>query len=231
MRNYHNGDKKALDELIENNTRIIYKIAKKYNGINRELDIDDLIQEGTLGLIAAANKYDFNYEKKAKFITFAVYYIDRYIHSCVNGRSGKQEGNNKLYRSCTSLNMLIGEDGEATEIGDFVEDIDYGFENIEEKIYLNKLREDLEKAMEQYNTLEQREVLKFRYGWNTKQMTLNDISEILDISREKTRNIEKMALRKLRNSSWAMNNIKEFASLGYIDKFHLGIYRDWGIDI
>ena len=231
MRKYRNGDKKALDELIENNTRIIYKIAKKYNGINRELDIDDLIQEGTLGLIAAANKYDLNYEKKAKFITFAVYYIDRYIHSCVNGRSSKQVGNNMLYRSCTSLSSPIGEEDEARALEEIVGDIDYGFENIDERIYLNKLREDLEKAMEQYNTLEQREVLKFRYGWNTKQMTLNDISEILDISREKTRNIEKIALRKLRNSSWAMNNIKEFAELGYIDKFHLEIFRDWGIDI
>lgn len=231
MRKYHNGDKKALDELIENNTGIIYKIAYKYNGINKEMELDDLFQTGVLGFIKATKKYNFKNEKKAKFITFAVYYIDRYIHSCVNGRSSKDIGNNKFYNSCTSLNISKGEEGETKEIGDFIEDIDYGFENIEEKIYLHKLREDLEKAMEQYNTLEQREVLKFRYGWNSKEMTLNDIAEILDISREKTRNIEKMALRKLRNSSWAMNNIKEFASFGYIDKFHLELFRDWGIDI
>lgn len=87
---YKKGYKKALDKLIENNIGIIKKIAIKYNGINRELELDDLIQEGILGLIVAANKYDFNNKKKAKFITFAVFYIDRYLHSCVNGRSSKE---------------------------------------------------------------------------------------------------------------------------------------------
>lgn len=231
MQLYQKGDKKALDDLIDDNTRMIYKIARKYYGINRELELDDLIQEGILGLIAAANKYDFNNEKKAKFITFAVYYIDRYIHSCVNGRSSKQVGNNKLYSSCTSLNIPVGEEGETRELEDFIEDIDYGFENIEEKIYIQKLRVDLEKAMKENNTLEQREVLKFKYGLNTTPMKLEDIGDILGITGNKVRNIEHMALRKLRNSSWAMSNIKEFLELGYIDKFYLGVLRDWGIEI
>lgn len=228
---YQNGDKRALDEIIESNGGIVNKIANKYYGINRELELDDLIQEGILGIIAAANKYDFNNEKKAKFITYAVFYIDRYIHRCVNGSSSKQIGNNKLYNSCTSLNISIGEEGEARELGEFIEDIDYGFENIEEKIYIQKLRVDLEKAMKENNTLEQREVLKFKYGLNTTPMKLEDIGDILGITGNKVRNIEHMALRKLRNSSWAMSNIKEFLELGYIDKFYLGVLRDWGIKI
>ncbi|WP_066889379.1 sigma-70 family RNA polymerase sigma factor [Clostridium nigeriense] len=228
---YQNGYNRALDKLIENNIGIIKKIAIKYNGINRELELDDLIQEGVLGIIAAANKYDFNNEKKAKFITFAVFYIDRYIHSCVNGRSTKQIGNNKLYSSCTSLNITTGEEGETRELGDFIEKIDYGFENVEEKIYIQNLRKELEEVMNQYNTLEQRQILKFRYGWNSKRMNLNEISEIVCISSNRVRDIEKQALRKLRNSSWAMNNLKEFAELGYIDKFHLQIFRDWGIEV
>lgn len=228
---YKKGDKKALDDLIENNRGIIYKISKKYNGINRELELDDLVQEGTLGLIAAANKYDFNHEKKSKFITLAVFYIDRYIHRCVNGRNSREMENNKLYSSCTSLNILVGEEGETRELGDFIEGIDYGFENIEEKIYLKKLREDLEIVMEQYNTSEQREVLKFRYGWNSKSMTLKEIAEILNITGNKARLIEVDALRKLRNSRWAMDNIKEFAELGYIDDFYLEVFRERGLDI
>lgn len=85
--------------------------------------------------------------------------------------------------------------------------------------------------MQTNNTLEQREILKLKYGWNSKPMTLNDIADIFSITRDKVRNIEYMALRKLRNSSWAMNHIKEFAELGYIDKFYLDIFRDWGIDV
>lgn len=59
---YQNGDNKALEELIQGNTGIIYKIANKYDGINRELELDDLYQSGALGLITAAKKYDFNNE-------------------------------------------------------------------------------------------------------------------------------------------------------------------------
>lgn len=228
---YHNGDKKALEDLIQANTGIINKIAREYNGINRELDIDDLFQNGVLGLIKAAEKYDFNNKNKAKFITYAVFYIDRYIYGSVNGWSSKEIENNKFYKSCISINIPVGEDKDTGELGDFIEDIDYGFENIEEKIFLHDLRKELEEVMKTHNTLEQREILKFKYGWNTTPMKLDDIADIFSITKAKVRNIENIALRKLRNSSWAMNNIKEFAELGYIDKFYLDVFREWGIDV
>lgn len=228
---YQNGDKKALEELIQANTGIINKISNKYNGINRELEFDDLYQNGVLGLITAAKKYDLKKEKKAKFITYAVFYIDRYIHRSVNGASSKDIGNNNLYNSCTSLNTPVGEEKDTGELGDFIEEIDYGFENIEEKIFFKNLRKELEEVMKTHNTLEQREVLKLKYGWSTIPMKLDDIADIFSITKAKVRNIENMALRKLRNSSWAMNNIKEFAELGYIDSFYLGVLRDWGIDV
>lgn len=226
---YQNGDNKALEELILANEGIIYKIANKYEGINRELELEDLYQNGVLGLIEAAKRYDFNNEKKAKFITYAVYYIDRYINISVNGNSTKEKGNNEFYHNCSSLNVPVGEEG--TELGDLIEGVDYGYENIEEKIFLNNLRKELEELMITHNTLEQREVLKFKYGWNSKPMKLDDIAEIYNITRDKVRKIEHIALRKLRHSSWAMNNIKEFAELGYISDFYLGIYRDWGIKV
>lgn len=228
---YQNGDNKALEKLIQANTGIIKKIAIKYNGINRELEFDDLFQNGVLGLIAAAKKYKFDIEKKAKFITYAVFYIDRYIHRSVNGGSSKDIGNNKLYSSCTSLNITTGEEGETRELGEFIEDIEYGYDNIEEKLFIANLRKELENLMQTHNTLEQREILKFKYGWNTTPMKLDDIANIFGITINKVNNIEHMALRKLRNSSWAINHIKEFAELGYIDKFYLDVFRNWGIEV
>ena len=228
---YQRGDNKALEELIQANTGIINKISNKYNGINRELELEDLYQNGVLGLITAAKKYDFNNEKKAKFITYAVFYIERYIHRSVNGASSKDIGNNNLYNSCTSLNTPVGEDKDTVELGDFIEDIEYGFENTEERIFMANLRKELEEVMKTHNTLEQREVLKLKYGWNTTPMKLDDIADIFNSTVSKVRNIENIALRKLRNSSWAMNNIKVFAELGYIDKFYLDVFRNWGIDV
>ena len=229
VQKYQNGDVNALDELIGDNSRIVYKIAIKYDGVNRELEVGDLIQEGILGLIEAAKRYDFNNEKKAKFITYAVYYIDRYIYRAVNGNSTKEKGNNEFYHNCSSLNVPVGEEG--TELGDLIEGVDYGYENIEEKIFLNNLRKELEELMITHNTLEQREVLKFKYGWNTTPMKLDDIGEILGVTRDKVRKIEYNAIKKLRHSSWAIKNIKNFAELGYISDFYLGIYRDWGIKV
>ena len=161
---------------------------------------------------------------KAKFITYAVFLIDRYIYFCVNGRGSKEIENNKFYNSCTSLNAPRGED-ETGEVIGFIEGVDYGFENIEEKIFLQNLRKDLEEVMQSYNTLEQREILKSKYGWNAKPMMLNDIAELFNSTVSKVRNTEILALRKLRNSSWAMQNVKEFAELGYIDKFYLELMR------
>ena len=167
---------------------------------------------------------------RPQFITYAIFLIDRYIYWCVNGRGSKETENNKFYNSCTSLNAPIGED-ETEEVINFIEGIDYGFENIEEKIFLQNLRKELEEVMQSCNTLEQREVLKNKYGWNAKPMALNDIADIFNSTVSKVRNTEILALRKLRNSSWAMQNVKEFAELGYIDKFSLEIFRSWGIDV
>lgn len=226
---YQNGDVNALDELIGDNSGIVYKIAIKYDGVNRELELGDLIQEGILGLIEAAKRYDFNNEKKAKFITYAVYYIDRYINRSVNGGSSKEKGNNEFYHNCSSLNVPVGEEG--IELGDLIEGIDYGYENIEEKLFLDKLRKDLEELMITHNTLEQRQVLQFKYGWNANPMLVKEIADVLDVTSDKVRNIEYNALNKLRKTSWAINNVENFAELGYISDFYLGIYRDWGIKV
>lgn len=227
---YQNGDNKALEELILANEGIIYKIANKYEGINRELELEDLYQNGVLGLIAAAKKYRFDIEKKAKFITYAVHYIDRYIHRCVNGGSSKDIGNNKLYNSCTSLNIPIGEENDM-ELGELIEDIDYGFENVEEIEFIRELRTQLEEAMKQANTLREREILKFRYGWDTSILNLREIGDIFNITTERARQTEVMALRKLRNSRWARANAKEFNKLGYIDDFYVEVLRSNGVDI
>ena len=227
---YQNGDKSALDELIQANTGIISKIANKYNGINRELEFDDLFQNGVIGFIKAVEKYNLNHEKKAKFITYAVFYIDRYIYGCVNGWGDKEIKNNKFYSNCTSLNAPIGEE-ETEEIIDFVEEEEYGFENVEEKIFLSNLRNELEEVMQEYNTLREREVLKLHYGWNSTPMTFIEISELFNVSNSRPRQIESSALRKLRWSKWVRENAKKFAELGYIDSFYLDVFRSWGIDV
>lgn len=207
---YQQGDKQALESLIDNNGGIIRKISNKFYGINKMIEFDDLIQVGVIGLIAAAKKYDINMENKANFITYAFHYIKREIISCVNGRSSKDVENNKFNNNCVRLDTPLKEDNEI-ELKDTIESIDYGFENVEEKIYIGQLRAELETVMKENNTLKEREILMLHYGWDTnKEASYIDIADIFDTSANRIIQMEFSALKKLRHSNWGQVKEKEY---------------------
>lgn len=206
---YQQGDKQALESLIQNNTGIVRKIANKFNGINKIIEFDDLIQVGTIGLINAANKYDGAMENSANFITYAFQYIRREIYSCVNGKSSKDVGNNKFNNSCARLDAPLKEDAEM-EIKDTIESIEYGYENIEEKLYLKQLRKDLENVMQENTTLKEREILKLHYGWDCKKCSFTYIGSIFGISDSRAQQIEYSALKKIRQSNYIKDKYEEY---------------------
>lgn len=206
---YQQGDKQALESLIKANSGMIKKLANKFNGINKMIEFDDMVQAGTIGLINAASKYNNELENKAGFITYAFQYIKREIFSCVNGRSEKEISNNKLYNSCVSLDVPIQEDSDI-QLKDTIESIDYGFENVEETIYIKQLRAELESAMIHNNTLREREILKLCYGWDYQKIfTYKEAAEVLKLNQNSIPQIEFNALKKLRNSDWGKEKIKE----------------------
>lgn len=199
---YQNGDKQALDKLIKQNRGIVNKLVNKFytEGTN-SIDREDLEQEGYMGLIAAASKYKSDIDNPAKFITYAIYWIYQKINRFIKYRSTNNE---------TSLNTPIGENGD-TELMDCIEGVDYSFENVEEQIYRQELRIELEEVMSKYNTLQGRNILKLNYGWdNNKCMTLNEIGEMLGVSGERARQLKSQALRKIRSSPWGREKIMKF---------------------
>ena len=207
---YQSGNKKALDEIVERNKGIVIKIVNHYYLSNKTVDFEDLEQTAMLGLINAVIHYDFNNSKKAKFITFAVCLIEREIKNLLFGRTDKEKYNNEFYNNCTSLETPIGDDGSDT-IKDFVPDIEdtYGF--IEEELWLNKLKIDLNECMNKVNTLEEREVLHFLFGFNGRPLTLAEVGEILGgISIEKVRLKKNRAFKKLRNNQKVKDLAKEY---------------------
>lgn len=209
---YQQGDKQALETLAENNTGIINKLAFKYSNLNKLIDTDDLKQAGYIGLINAANRYDFELENKSNFMTFAFYHIDREIKVCLNGRSSKDINNNKFYKTVESLNAPIGEDEENGELIDTVDSHFKGMENIDDRLYYKQLRNELEGAMHDSNTLQEQEVLKLFYGWNIEPLTSAEIEELLNLQLNKSKSIKLKALNKLRCSKWyRMYGIKYYA--------------------
>lgn len=213
---YQEGNKKALDKLLEDNKRIIYKIANKFKITNNSIDIDDLIQEGMLGLIIAADKYNFEKENKAKFITYAIHWIHERMYNIVVGHSTREKGNNELNNNCTSLNSPIGEEEEG-ELQDIIICYDNELINIDELLLLRELRKDLDNTMLECNTLLEREILKLYYGWGTSSISLGEIAEIYNKDVNFTKSIKNKALNKLRNSKYIRDNKNRFMDDGLID--------------
>lgn len=190
---YQKGNKQALEQLIENNQKFIYKIVNKfYTERINAIDKDDLIQEGTIGFIIACNKYDINNEKKALFSTYAFHWIYSKIQRFITNRDTNDE---------TSLNVSVNDEG-SSELIDLIENKDNCIEKVEDNLYIKELREELEGVMNTYNTLHEREILKLYYGWDTDQVPIEDIADIFQASSNDIRSTKSKAIRKIRSSMW-----------------------------
>ncbi|KYH30748.1 RNA polymerase sigma factor SigA [Clostridium tepidiprofundi DSM 19306] len=211
---YQQGDKQALETIIEQNKGIVYTLVNKFyiNRIN-SVDKEDLEQEGIIGLIIAANKYKLDIEKPCKFSTYAVYWIYNKINRYVNKRNTNNE---------TSLNMLINESDDTTIEDTIRDNIDLEY-NCIEKLYQEEMRRDLEYSMNKVNTLKEREILILKYGLNNyEKLTYKEIGEIFNTNGERIRQISAKAMRKLRNNAYGLpikkyrdEFMKERASIKY----------------
>lgn len=240
------GDTSAYEELINANLRLVVSVAKKYNG-HTGIGFLDLIQEGNMGLMHAARKFDFS--KGFKFSTYATYWIKQYISRAIadQGRAIRVpvhivEANNLINRTARELAQAFGREATQEEVAlklnmtmkeyaDIVEhsksllsmdkaisdDEDSDMNElvgdlrqtpIDEAMRNQSTREDIIKI---FDTLEEREktVMIMRFGFDDgESKTLEDVGEELGITRERVRQIEARALRKLRQPARA-NMIKE----------------------
>lgn len=180
-----NGDEEARNILIERNLRLVAHISKKYATTN--IDQDDLISIGTIGLIKGINS--FKPDKNIRLATYAARCIENEILMFL--RSSKKT------KSEVYLNEPIGKDKDDNEVT-LMEVLETDEKSIEDEIDLKmKVKKLYEKMKE---TLKDREktILELRFGLNgTKPKTQNEIASMMGISRSYVSRIETKAMGKL----------------------------------
>jgi RNA polymerase primary sigma factor len=236
------GDQTAKDELIQANLRLVVSIAGHYN--NRGMQYLDLIQEGNMGLIKAADKFD--YRKGFKFSTYATWWIRQSITRALADQARTiripvhmVETINRLIRTSRQLMQDLGREPTTAEIADAMHLTEARVQEIikiaqdpvsletpigeEEDSHLGDFIPDesapapadaafyalqREQLMEVLDTLTEREkkVICLRYGLDGgKSYTLEEVGEIFKVTRERIRQIEAKALRKLRTNRQIKN--------------------------
>jgi RNA polymerase primary sigma factor len=232
------GDELALEKLTKANLRFVVSVAKQYQ--NQGLSLPDLINEGNLGLIKAARRFDET--RGFKFISYAVWWIRQSILQALAEQSrivrlplnkiGSINKINKAYaqleqeleRPPTSLEVAKALDLTEEEVkqaqknsgrhvsmdAPLVEGEDSNMYNVigsedspnpDEGLMIDSLRQEIERSLATL-TPREGEVVRAYFGLNGEHaMTLEEIGEAFDLTRERVRQIKEKAIRRLKHTS------------------------------
>ena len=187
-----NGSKDARQVLIERNLRLVAHIVKKYS--QPELDAEDLISIGTIGLIKAVDS--FNADKSSRISTYAAKCIDNEILMYLRAEKKRSRD--------VSLFESIGTDKEGNNIT-LVDVIECDEESAVDMVSLKSDIQNVYTAFDKALNEREKKVIALRYGlFGSQEFTQREIGSRLNISRSYVSRIEKSALEKLKN---AMENM------------------------
>ena len=237
-RRIKNGDQEALEKLTTANLRFVVSVAKKYQ--NKGLSFGDLINEGNLGLIKAAKRFDET--RGFKFISYAVWWIRQAVLQALAEQSrvvrlplNRIAALNKIGKAFKNLEQEFEREPSASEIAEELEmtpyevsdtlkisgrhlSMDAPFTQGEDNRLLdviqndrqpspdsNLMQESLRKEVDRaLSTLTKREaeVVKLYFGLDQEHpLTLEEIGEQFNLTRERVRQIKEKAIKRLRHAS------------------------------
>ena len=194
------GDESAKKRLVESNLKFVVSIAKRY--CNGDVPFEDIISEGNMGLIRAAEKYDASAGNK--FITYAVWWIKAYIQDFIERHNKTRDIRDDVM---TLSDDLCEDDYEREltdineEFGNTINDISYRENAIAELVASLETRE--------------RKILELYFGLDgAKEHTLNEIGSELNLSGERVRQIMGKAIVKLRCGALMNDELMAMVEIG-----------------
>lgn len=180
-----NGDDEARNILIERNLRLVAHVSKKYATTN--IDQDDLISIGTIGLIKGINS--FNPDKNIRLAT--------YVARCIENEILMFLRSSKKTKSEVYLNEPIGKDKDDNEVT-LMDVLETEEKSVEEEIDLKMKVKKLYQKMKEILKDREKTILELRFGLNGgKPKTQNEIASMMGISRSYVSRIETKAIGKL----------------------------------
>ena len=219
------GDKKAVEELTRANLRFVVSVAKQYQ--NQGLSLPDLINEGNLGLIKAAQKFDET--RGFKFISYAVWWIRQSILQAIAEQSRivrlplNQVGSvNKVNRAASKFEQMHERkpeekveqamkshsrhvsvdapfaDGEDNSLLDVLPN--KNSPSADRQLIQESLKEEVGRALQILSERE-REVIEAFFGLGQPELTLEEIGDKYGLTRERARQIKEKAIRRLRHNT------------------------------
>lgn len=183
-----NGDETAKRDLVEANLKFVVTIAKKYR--DEEIPFEDIISEGNLGLLKAAERYDASMGNK--FITYAVWWIKAYIQDFIERHDKCRDFNNDILNTTDSDDLCDDDYEYERELTDINEEFGNSITDV-------TFRENA--VAEMIASLENRErrILTLYFGLDgIESHTLNEIGDELHLSGERVRQIMDKAIVKLK---------------------------------
>jgi len=228
-----NDRKRAQDKLVQANLRFVVSVAKQYQ--NQGLSLGDLINEGNLGLIKAAQRFDET--RGFKFISYAVWWIRQSILQALAEQSrvvrlplNRVGALNKIGKAYSALEQEYEREPSPEELAEALEmnlvevtdtlkmsgrhlSMDAPFSQGEDNrlldilhnemqpppdahLMVESLKQDIERALNGL-TAREAEVIRYYFGINREQKTLEEIGALFKLTRERVRQIKEKAIRKL----------------------------------